>query len=68
MSLKYSALLAFIGTLLLTILIAVDFISTASGFIRELVPAVALLRSFIYTLASIGITIFFCVFSRSQSQ
>jgi hypothetical protein len=67
MSLKPSALLAFIGMFLLTVLLEADFINTVTGIMHDVVPAMALLRSPIYVLASLAVTAFFWVFQRSQS-
>ena len=67
MTLKNAAFLALIGTLLLTILLAVDFIDAVLGVVRGLIPAMALLRSLIYLLASLTVTVFFWVFRRGQS-
>ena len=60
--------LALIGTLLLTILVVADFIKTVSGVLNEVVPAMALLRSLVYLLASLSVTVFFFVFHRAQSR
>ena len=68
MTLKNAALPALIGTLLLTILVAADFIKTVSGVLDGLVPAMALLRSLIYLLASLGVTVFFWVFSKTHDR
>jgi hypothetical protein len=67
MSLKNSAFLGFVGMMLLTVLVAVDFINTVLGIMRDVVPAMALLRSLIYLLASFTLTVFFYVFHRAQS-
>jgi hypothetical protein len=67
MSLKNSAFLGFVGMMLLTVLVAVDFINTVLGIMRDVVPAMALLRSLIYLLASFTVTVFFYVFHRAQS-
>jgi hypothetical protein len=66
MSLKSAALLAFIGMLLLTVLIAADFVQTITGVMRDVVPTVALLRSLVYLLASLTVTVFFWVFQKAQ--
>lgn len=66
MTLKNAATLALVGTLPLTILLAADFLKTVSGVHRDLVPAMALLRSLIYLFASITVTAFFFVFNRTQ--
>jgi hypothetical protein len=68
MNLKNAALLALIGTLLLTVLLAADFIRTVSGILRDIIPAMALLRSLIHLLASLTVTLFFYVFNRAQSR
>jgi hypothetical protein len=66
MSLKSAAFLAFIGMILLTILVAADFIKTVTGIMHDVVPAMALLRSLIYLLASVTVTVCFWVFQRAQ--
>ena len=68
MTLKNAAFLAMIGTLLLTILLAADFIRTVSGVLSDVVPAMALLRSLIYMLASLTVTVFFYGFNKEQSR
>ena len=68
MTLKNAAFLAMIGALLLTILLAADFIRTISGVLSDVVPAMALLRSLMYMLASLSVTVFFYVFNRAQSR
>jgi hypothetical protein len=62
---KNAALLAFIGTLLLTIVVAFDFVNTVSGVLRDIVPVMALVRSLIYLLASVTMTVFFFIFYRA---
>ena len=66
MNLRNAAFLAFIGTLLLTVLVAADFVNAVIGFLRNLVPAMAVLRSLIYVFATVCVTLFFYVFSRSN--
>ncbi len=66
MTLKNVAFLAFLGTLFLTIVVAFDFVNTASGVLRDIVPAVAVLRSLIYLFASVSVTVFFYVFYRAN--
>jgi hypothetical protein len=68
MGLKTAASLALLGMLLLTILVAADFINTVLGVVRDVVPAMALLRSLVYLLASSSVTVFIYVFSRTQSR
>ena len=66
MSLKNAALLAVVGMALLTILTAADFVNTVLGILRDVVPAVALLRSLVYLLASLTVTVFFYVFHKAH--
>jgi hypothetical protein len=38
--------------ILLTVLLAADFVNTVTGVLHDVIPAMALLRSLIYVLAS----------------
>ncbi|MDZ4802515.1 MAG: hypothetical protein SGI92_30520 [Bryobacteraceae bacterium] len=67
MTVKNSSFFALIGMLLLTVLLAMDFITTVSGVINDVTPAMALLRALIYLIASLGVTLFFVAFYRAQS-
>jgi len=67
MSLKNAALMALIGTLLLTVLPAAHFISTVWGGLRDLFPALALLASLVRLFASFSVLVFFYAFYRKQS-
>ncbi|MEO8130732.1 MAG: hypothetical protein ABJF23_13210 [Bryobacteraceae bacterium] len=66
MTLKNASAMALIGMLLLTILLTADFITTVLGIMRDVVPAMAFLRSLIYLLAGITVTLFFYAFHRAQ--
>ncbi len=66
MSLKNAALLALIGTILLTVLIVVNFISTLLGVMRDVIPAMTLLTSLVHVFASVTVMVFFYVFHRAQ--
>jgi hypothetical protein len=66
MNLKSAAFLALVGMVLLTVLLVADFINVVQGVLRDLIPAVMLLRSMIYLLASLGVTVFLWVFHRTQ--
>ena len=68
MTLKGASVLALVGTLLLTVLTAVDFINIVTGYLRDIVPAVALLRSLIYLFGCICVTVFFFVFARAEGR
>jgi hypothetical protein len=67
MTLKNAALLALVAIILLTVLLAVDFINTTLGVLRDVIPAMALLRSLVYLLASLGLLLFLYVFHKGQS-
>lgn len=68
MTLKNAGFLALIGTLLLTVQLAADFIRIATAYFRDVVPAMDFLRSLIYLFAALTATIFFYTFFRSRSQ
>ncbi len=67
MTLKNAAFLALIGLSLLTILLAADLIATLLGVMRDVIPAMALLRSLVYVFASLTLTVFLYVFHNKQS-
>jgi hypothetical protein len=67
MGLKTAALLALIGMMLLTVLVAADFIKVVNGIMQDVVPAMALLRFLVYVVASLTVTVFFYVFYKKQS-
>jgi hypothetical protein len=68
MTLKSAATLAFAGTLLFTIVVATEFIQTVAGVLHDIVPLMKLVPCLIYLFAGISLTVFFWVFSRSQSR
>ena len=68
MNLATAALLAFIGSLVLTILLALDFVTTVMGVVRDVVPVLAMLRSLIVLFASLTATVFFFAFHKSNSR
>jgi hypothetical protein len=65
MTLKNSALLAFIGTILVTALLIGNLIFTMVSVIRGLVPAVSLFPEFIYVFAALSVAIFFYAFQKA---
>ncbi len=67
MTLKNAALLALIGTILITALLAWMFVFNFLNVLRGLVPAVMLFSSFIYAFGSFSVAVFFYVFHRAQS-
>ncbi len=67
MTLKNAALLALIGTVLMTALLVWDFVFTVLNVLRGVVPSVILFRSFIYAFGCFSVMVFFFVFHRTQS-
>jgi hypothetical protein len=67
MTLKNAALLALIGTILMTVLLVWTFVFNVVNALRDLVPAVTLFSSFIYAFGCFGVAVFFYVFHRAQS-
>jgi hypothetical protein len=66
MTLKNAALLALVGTILMTALLVWNFVFTLLNVLRDLVPAVALFSSLIYAFGSFSVMVFFFVFHRAQ--
>ena len=67
MTLKNAALLALIGTILMTVLLVWDFVFTVLNVLRGVVPPVMLFHSFIYAFGCFSVMVFFFVFQRTQS-
>ena len=67
MTLKNAALLALIGTILLTALLLWDFVFNLLNLLRGLIPATMVFSSFVYAFASFSMAVFFYVFHRAQS-
>jgi Phage integrase family len=61
MTLKNAALLAMIGTILMTVLLVWNFVFNFLNLLRGLVPAVTLLSSFIYAFGCFSVMVFFYV-------
>ncbi len=66
MTLKNAALLALIGTILMTALLVWTFVFNFLNLLRGLVPAVTLFSSFIYAFGCFSVMVFFFVFHRAQ--
>jgi hypothetical protein len=66
MTLKNAALLALIGTILMTALLLWTFVFNVLNAVRGLVPAVTLFWSFIYAFGCFSVAVFFYVFHRAQ--
>jgi hypothetical protein len=67
MTLKNAALLALIGTALVTALLAWDLIVNVLNVGRGLVPAVILFSSIIHAFGALSVAVFFYVFHKAQS-
>jgi hypothetical protein len=67
MTLKNAALLALIGTILMTALLVWTFVFNLLNLLRGLVPAVMVFDSFIYAFGCFSVVVFFFVFHRTQS-
>jgi hypothetical protein len=67
MNLKNAALLALVGMLLLTILLAAGSITDALNVARGLIPVTKLVSSLIHSFAAVTVTVFFYVFHKTQS-
>ena len=67
MTLKNAALLALIGTVLLTVLLVWNLIMNVLNVGRGLLPAVVLFSSLIYAFAALSVAVFFFVFHKAQS-
>jgi uncharacterized membrane protein len=67
MTLKTAALLAFVGTLLMTALLVWNFVSTLINVLRSVEAPVLLFSSLIYAFGSLTVTVFFFVFQKRQS-
>lgn len=67
MNLKSAALLALIGSVLLTALLTWDFVLSVLNVARGLVPAVVLFSSLIYAFGAFSVAVFFYVFHKDRS-
>ena len=67
MTIKNAAFLAFIGTLLLTILLVWRLVMDILNVSQNLVPAVTLLASILYAFAALTVAIFFFVFQSKSN-
>jgi hypothetical protein len=66
MTLKNAALLALIETILMTALLVWTFVLTFLNVLRDLVPVVTLLQSFVYASGCFSVAVFFYLFHRAQ--
>jgi len=66
MTLKNAALVALVGMILLTVLLLAGFIRDVASAANGLIPAISVLRSLIYLVASVTMTVFLYVFHKSH--
>jgi hypothetical protein len=66
MTLKNAALLALIGTILITVLLAFHLVLNVMNVVRGLIPAVRLFSSLIYAFGALSVALFFFVFHKAQ--
>jgi hypothetical protein len=66
MTLKTAALLAFVGTTLVTALLMWNLIFSVVNVLRGLLPAVVLFPALIYAFAALSVAVFFFVFQKTQ--
>ncbi|HXI38777.1 MAG TPA: hypothetical protein VNH83_02310 [Bryobacteraceae bacterium] len=66
MTLKNAAFVALIGTILLTILLAVSCGVSVVGFLRGVVSAASMLSAMIRVFATLSLAVFFYVFHKAQ--
>ena len=66
MTLKNAALLALVGTILVTVLLAFDLIRNILNVVQGLVPALTLFLSLIYAFGAFSLAAFFFVFHKGQ--
>jgi hypothetical protein len=67
MTLKNAALLALIGTILMTALLVWNFVSNVLNVLRGVEAPIVLFASFIYAFGCLTVMVFFFVFHRAQS-
>ena len=67
MTLKSAALIAFVGTMVMTVLLLWNFVSTFLNVLRGVEAPVMLFSSFIYAFGCFAVMVFFFVFHRTQS-
>jgi hypothetical protein len=67
MTRKNAALLALIGTILITALLVWDYVLNVLNVLRGLIPATMLFSSFIYAFACFSVAVFSYVFHKAKT-
>lgn len=65
---KNAALLATIGTAVLTILLLFRLVNDLLALVRGLIPGMVFLASLVYAFAAVSVVVFFYFFYRGQSS
>jgi hypothetical protein len=68
MTLKGAALLAFVGTILITAVLTWTFVSNVLNVLRGVEAPVVVFSSLIYAFGSFTLALFFYMFYRAQSR
>jgi predicted Co/Zn/Cd cation transporter (cation efflux family) len=68
MTLKNAALLALVGTILMTALLVWNFVSNVDNVLRGVDAPVVLFHSLIFAFGSFSVMVFFFVFHRAQKE
>ncbi len=66
MTLKSAALLALIGTILISIVLVWDFVFNVVGVARGVLPPVVLVSSLMCAFGAVSVAVFFFVFHKAQ--
>lgn len=66
MSIKTATSLAFVGMILVTISVLIDLAVNVTGVIGGVVASIILLRSLIYTFASLSLVVLLYIFRKSH--
>jgi len=67
-TLKNAALLALVGTILMTVLLVWNFVSNVLNVLRGVEVPIVLFASFIYAFGCFSVMVFFYVFHRAQKE
>jgi hypothetical protein len=67
MTLKNAALLAFVGTSLLELLLILGLVHDVIAVSEGLVPSLTLLKSLVYAISGFTVALFFFIFQKDRS-
>jgi hypothetical protein len=62
MTVKSAALIAFVGTILVAVLLVWNLIVDVLGVLRGLIPPVGLFSAFVYAFGAVTVALFFYIF------